>query len=151
LMLPSALGTCNGSAAASAAGDGAKDILCLPKLVSAIVPPITVDKFTRTFLPSKTVVPGSTPKAISAAGIPAAQIAGRTALWPSSTPLWPAAIAVIVILAAGVRRHCHHPDKPVQAGGVVDQVDPALAHQGRQGTPCNGAAVPAATVVWWGG
>jgi hypothetical protein len=93
-----------------------------------IMPPKFVAQFFWTSLPSKTDVPWSTPQAISAAGTPAAQIAGQTAPCPSSSPLWPATIAVVIIPAAGVRERCHHPGKPVQAGREVSQADPAGAH-----------------------
>ncbi len=82
-------------------------------------------------------------------GTPAAQIAGPTAPWPSSVPLWPAAIAVVIVPAARVRGQCHHPGKPVQAGGVLGLVDPACTHQVRQGAPCNGAAAAAAATIVW--
>ncbi len=45
----------------------------------------------------------------------------------------------------------HTPGKPVQAGRVVGQVDPACACQVRQGTPCNGAAAAITAVIWQGG
>ncbi len=88
------------------ADDGGKDVLRLPGLV-APAPTHHAAKvhcqFFWTLLPSKTDVPGSTPQAISAVGTPAAQIAGPPAPWPSSAPLWPAAIAVVIVLAAKVR------------------------------------------------
>ncbi len=65
-------------------------------------------------------VPGSTPQAISTAGIPAVQIAGLTVPWPSSTLLWTATIAIVVGPVAGVRGWHHHPSEPVQAGREVN-------------------------------
>ncbi len=56
-------------------------------------------------------------------------IADPTAPWPSSAPLQPAATAVIIVPATGLHGQCHHPGKPVQAGGIVGQVDPACTHQ----------------------
>jgi hypothetical protein len=110
-------------------------------------PPKSVAQFFWTLLLSKTDMPGSTSQAIFAVGTPAVQIAGPTAPWPSSDPLLPAAIAVFVVLATGVRGQCHHPGKPVQAGGVVGQVDPACARQVRQGAPCNDAATTIAAGI----
>ncbi len=68
-------------------------------------------------------------------------------------PLWPAAIAVAVVPVAGVHEQYHHPGKPLKAGGVVDQVDPARAPPVCQGAPCGGVttAAAAATISWWGG
>jgi hypothetical protein len=85
--------------------------------------PISVAQFARTLLPSKTDMPRSTPQAISTAGKPVVKIVGPEAPWPSSALLQPATIAVIVVLVTGVCGQCHHPGEPVQAGGVVDQVD----------------------------
>ncbi len=84
-------------------------------------------------------------------GTPAVQIAGPTAPWLTSAPLWPSAIAVVIILAAGVCKQCHHPGEPVQTGGVVGQVNPAHAHQVHQGAPCNGAATAVAAGIQQGG
>jgi hypothetical protein len=123
----------------------------LPPPPLTTVPPMSVAQFARMLLSSKTDVPGSTLQAISAAGTPAAQIKGPTVPWPSSALLWPPAIAVAVVLVAGVCGQCHHPCKPVQAGGVVDQVDPACAPQVRQGAPGDGATTAAAAVGWQGG
>ncbi len=108
--LPSALGACNGTAAAFATGDGTKDDRHLPGLVAPpTAPPKSIAQFSWMSLPSKTDVPGSTPQAISTAGRPAVKIAGPTAPWPSSAPLWPAAIAVVIVPIAGVRGRCHYP------------------------------------------
>ncbi len=51
-------------------------------------------------------------------------------------------------MVSGVCRQCHHPGKPVQAGGEVDRVDPARARQVRQGTPCDGATAAVAAIIW---
>jgi hypothetical protein len=112
--------------------------------------PIATTKFARTLLSSERDV-RCTPQAINGVGTPAAQIAGATEPWPSSALLWPVAMTVIVILVAGVCRQCHHPSKPVQTGGVVDQVDPAHASQVCQGAPSNGASTAATTIGQRGG
>jgi hypothetical protein len=154
ITMPSALDASNSATAAPANGYGAKDILCFPSLVAAPppnMPLMSIAQFARTLLPFKTDMPGYTPQAISAAGTPPAQFTGLTAPRPSSAPLWPVAIAVVVVLVVGVHGRCHHSGKPMQAGGVVDQVSPARAHQVRQGTPCNGAATAANTAVSWRG
>ncbi len=125
-----------------------------PALLPLPVPtalPMSVGQFARIVLPSKTDVPGSIPQAISTVGTPAVQIAGQTAPWPFSASLQSTAIAVIVILVAGVHGQCHHPGKPVKAGGVVDQIDPACTRQVHQGAHCGGAAATAAANVWRGG
>jgi hypothetical protein len=130
----------------------------VPKMSSASpallpLPPLTtqpksIAQFFWTLLAYKADLPGSTLQAISTAGTPAVQIAGTTVPWPSSAPLWPATIAAVIAPAAGVRKQCHHPGKPVQAGGVVGQVNSAHARQVRQGAPCNGATATVAAVIW---
>ena len=74
-------------------------IACL-LLPPPTTPPKSVAQVARMLLPSKTDLSGSTPQAIFAAGIPAAQIASQTAHRPFSALLQPAAIAVIIVLAA---------------------------------------------------
>ncbi len=134
------LGACNGAALAPATSNGAKDVLRLPCLIATAPAHSVVDvhcPVSRTLLPSKTDVPGSTPQAISTAGTPAAQIVGLAVPWSSFPPLLPATIAVVVVPVSGVCGQCHHPGKPMQAGRVVDQVNPAHTHQVHQGAPCN--------------
>ncbi len=124
--MPSAQGACNGAATAPTASNGAEDVLCLHRLSTnapAHRTAISIAQFAKTLLPShpsKKDMPGSTLQVISFAGKPAAQIAGPTAPWPSFAPLRPAAVTIIVVLVSGVPRRCHHPGKPVQAGGVLD-------------------------------
>jgi hypothetical protein len=84
-----------------------------------IMPPKSIAQFYCLSPPSKMEVLRSNSQANSAAGRPAAQIAGPTAPWPSSALLWPADVADVAVLITRVRGQCQYPGEPVQAGGVV--------------------------------
>ncbi len=128
LPLPPTPGGCNGAAATPATGNGAKDVLQLPGLVAAAPAHHAAKVRCPVFLDIAPLQNGR------ARVHPTGHLQGRhmssANLRAHSTlvlfaPLWPTANALVAITVTWVCRQCHHPGKPVQAGGEVDQVDPA--------------------------
>jgi hypothetical protein len=153
-LLPQALAM--GAAAAPATRNGTKDVLRRPSLIAAAPAQHAAKVCCPVFL---IIAPLQNGRAqvhpaghLSCGNTSSANHGSDSALaLLHSAPLRPIAIAVIIFPATGVRGQSHHPGKPVQADGVVDQVDPAHTHQVHQGAPCNGATTVVTAIVCQGG